>query len=145
MHRKLLKFVNPDSTLDEMIEKIQEKETVPTFGDDKSTMTSSTDLSEVAALLHTSHHTETADIRDQLQGLLDMARLVDTTLLRSYMLTNTVLVKSLVRIPNFCDPEVVHEKLVATGKFRELVDYLANKKLHKEVSHHDTLFKGSLG
>ncbi|KAF3921348.1 hypothetical protein ABW20_dc0101924 [Dactylellina cionopaga] len=39
----------------------------------------------------------------------------------------------LVRVENFCDPEVVHEKLAETGKFKELVDYLANKKLHERA------------
>ncbi|KAF3942508.1 hypothetical protein ABW19_dt0207466 [Dactylella cylindrospora] len=91
------------------------------------------DFSELEALLPPSRHGEEVTIRDQLEKLLEMAKLVDTTLLRSYMLTNTGLVKSLVRIENFCDPEVVHEKLVQTERFKELVDYLANKKLHKEA------------
>ncbi|RDA83651.1 hypothetical protein CP532_4662 [Ophiocordyceps camponoti-leonardi (nom. inval.)] len=60
-------------------------------------------------------------------------RLVDTTLFRSYMLSQPSLASSLFRIPNFCDPDVVNEKLLEHNRFTELVDFFYGKKLHKEA------------
>ncbi|KAF3925713.1 hypothetical protein AA313_de0205398 [Arthrobotrys entomopaga] len=133
MRRKLLKFVKPDMDPDALGEQLLSSEKVPTFGDNSSRGSVSVDFSEVAALLPPSRHGEDMTIREQLENLLEMAKLIDTTLLRSYMFTNSSLVGPLVRVENFCDPEVVHEKLVETGKFKELVDYLANKKLHDKA------------
>ncbi|EPS39104.1 hypothetical protein H072_7137 [Dactylellina haptotyla CBS 200.50] len=133
MRRKLLKFVKPDMDPDALGEPVMGQEKVPTFGDPSTRGASSVDFSEVAALLPPSRHGADLTIREQLESLLEMAKLIDTTLLRSYMFTNSSLVGPLVRVENFCDPEVVHEKLVETGKFKELVDYLANKKLHDKA------------
>ncbi|PFH55851.1 hypothetical protein XA68_17513 [Ophiocordyceps unilateralis] len=60
-------------------------------------------------------------------------RLVDTTLFRSYMLSQPSLASSLFRIPNFCDPDVVNEKLLEHNRFTELVDFFYGKKLHKDA------------
>ncbi|EGX48079.1 hypothetical protein AOL_s00081g135 [Orbilia oligospora ATCC 24927] len=134
MRRKLLKYVKPDMESDALGEPAVEPgpETVPTFGD-ASSKTAAIDFSEVAALLPPSRHGGEMTVKEQLENLREMAKLIDTTLLRSYMFTNSSLVGPLVRVENFCDPEVVHEKLVETGRFKELVDYLANKKLHDKA------------
>ncbi|KAK6504670.1 Vacuolar morphogenesis protein 6 [Arthrobotrys musiformis] len=131
MRRKLLKYVKPDMDPDALGESAVPTEDVPTFGDAPSK--SAIDFSEVAALLPPSRHGGEMTVKEQLEGLMEMAKLIDTTLLRSYMFTNSSLVGPLVRVENFCDPEVVHEKLVETGRFKELVDYLANKKLHDKA------------
>ncbi|KAF4587616.1 AvaB protein [Ophiocordyceps camponoti-floridani] len=60
-------------------------------------------------------------------------KLVDTTLFRSYMLSQPSLASSLFRIPNFCDPDVVNEKLLEHNRFTELVDFFYGKRLHKEA------------
>ncbi|EQL00232.1 AvaB protein [Ophiocordyceps sinensis CO18] len=67
------------------------------------------------------------------EELCKMFRLVDTTLFRSYMLSQPLLAGSLFRIPNFCDPEVVKEKLWEHDRFTELVDFFYGKKLHREA------------
>ncbi|KAK6500902.1 Vacuolar morphogenesis protein 6, variant 2 [Arthrobotrys conoides] len=134
MRRKLLKYVKPDMEADALGESatLPGPEIVPTFGDTTS-KAAAIDFSEVAALLPPSRHGGEMTVREQLENLREMAKLIDTTLLRSYMFTNSSLVGPLVRVENFCDPEVVHEKLVETGRFKELVDYLANKKLHDKA------------
>ncbi|KAM4066919.1 SPX domain-containing protein [Hirsutella rhossiliensis] len=67
------------------------------------------------------------------EELCNTFRLVDTTLFRSYMLSQPLLAGSLFRIPNFCDPEVVKEKLWEHNRFTELVDFFYGKKLHREA------------
>ncbi|KAI9760014.1 MAG: hypothetical protein M4579_001953 [Chaenotheca gracillima] len=62
---------------------------------------------------------------------LQTAKMVDTTLFRAYMYARPTLAGSLFRIENFCDPEVVKEKLLETGRYNDLVDFLHGKKLHK--------------
>ncbi|CAM1509359.1 Fc.00g030980.m01.CDS01 [Cosmosporella sp. VM-42] len=62
-----------------------------------------------------------------------MFRLVDTTLFRAYMFSRPALAGSLFRIPNFCDPQVVNEKLLEHNRYTELVDFFYGKKLHKEA------------
>lgn len=99
--------------------------------DNDTDFISDQDLSEVTILLPSTQ--DNTDYRSQLEQLYEIAQLVDTTLLRAYMLANTSLVKHLVRLKNFCDPKVVHEKLVETGRFKELVDYLMNKRLHRDA------------
>ena len=46
-----------------------------------------------------------------LESIQDAARLVDTALFKSYMLTAPSLVGSLLRIKNDCDATVVHNAL----------------------------------
>ncbi|KAH8157069.1 hypothetical protein CIB48_g11173 [Xylaria polymorpha] len=59
--------------------------------------------------------------------------LVDTTLFRGYMFCQPSLAPSLFRIPNFCDPAVVNEKLLEHNRYSELVDFFYGKKLHREA------------
>jgi Vam6/Vps39-like protein vacuolar protein sorting-associated protein 39 len=69
--------------------------------------------------------------KDREAKLRDTAKLIDTTLFRSYMLARPQLAGSLFRIGNFCDPDVVNEKLLETGRYSELVDFFYGKKLHR--------------
>ncbi|KAG4427843.1 hypothetical protein IFR05_016673, partial [Cadophora sp. M221] len=69
--------------------------------------------------------------KDREQKLRDTAKLIDTTLFRAYMLARPQLAGSLFRLPNFCDPEVVNEKLLENGRFNDLVDFFHGKKLHR--------------
>jgi hypothetical protein len=69
--------------------------------------------------------------KDREQKLRETAKLIDTTLFRSQMLTRPQLVASLFRIPNFCDPDVVDELLLANGRYNDLVDFFHGKKLHR--------------
>ncbi|KAF1360027.1 hypothetical protein EJ07DRAFT_117609 [Lizonia empirigonia] len=70
---------------------------------------------------------------DWTAKLLDVAQLVDTTLFRAYMLTKSTLAGSLFRLPNFCEPDVVQEKLYETGRYADLIDFLHGKKLHRQA------------
>ena len=65
--------------------------------------------------------------------LLDIARLVDTTLFRAYMFVSPSFAGPLFRIDNFCDPEVVNEKLIEAGRYNDLVDFFYGKKLHRQA------------
>lgn len=65
--------------------------------------------------------------------LCDTFRLVDTTLFRAYMYSQPSLAGPLFRIPNFCDPHVVKDKLIEHNRYTELIDFLYGKKLHKEA------------
>ena len=69
--------------------------------------------------------------RDLEQTLRDVAKLVDTTLFRAYLVERPARAGSLLRIPNYCDPEVVNEKLLGTGRYEDLVDFFNGKKLHR--------------
>lgn len=60
-------------------------------------------------------------------------KLIDTTLFRAYMYGRPTLIGSLFRIPNFCDPEVVNEKLLEHNRYNELVDFFYGKKLHAQA------------
>ncbi|KAE8144504.1 vacuolar sorting protein 39 domain 1-domain-containing protein [Aspergillus avenaceus] len=75
------------------------------------------------------------DIRDHefAEKLREKARLVDTTLFRVYMYSKPALAGSLFRITNFCDPEVVMEKLEETGRYNELIEFLYGKKMHRRA------------
>ncbi|EEP81407.1 hypothetical protein UREG_06272 [Uncinocarpus reesii 1704] len=63
--------------------------------------------------------------------LRETASLVDTTLFRAHMYATPSLAGSLFRIANFCEPDVVMEKLEETGRYNELIDFLFGKKLHR--------------
>lgn len=65
--------------------------------------------------------------------LRDIAKLVDTTLFRAYMYASPSLAGPLFRIDNFCDPEVVNEKLLETSRYNDLVDFFYGKKLHHQA------------
>ena len=58
---------------------------------------------------------------------------VDTALFRAYMYSRPALAGSLFRIPNFCDPDVVNEKLIEHNRYNELVDFFYGKKLHHQA------------
>lgn len=70
---------------------------------------------------------------DFLATLREKARLVDTTLFRAHMFATPSLAGSLFRIANFCDPDVVMERLEDTGRYKELIDFLYGKKLHRQA------------
>ncbi|KAL1845281.1 hypothetical protein VTK73DRAFT_747 [Phialemonium thermophilum] len=65
--------------------------------------------------------------------LRDTFRLIDTTLFRAYIYSSPALASSLFRIPNFCDPDVVNEKLIEASRYNELVDFFYGKKLHRQA------------
>lgn len=65
--------------------------------------------------------------------LLETAKLVDTTLFRAYMFVSPSFAGPLFRIDNFCDPEVVNEKLIEAGRYNDLVDFFYGKKLHRQA------------
>ncbi|KAJ9133564.1 Vam6/Vps39-like protein [Pleurostoma richardsiae] len=67
------------------------------------------------------------------KGLQETFRLVDTALFRAYMFSAPTLASSLFRIPNFCDPDVVNERLLETNRFNELVDFFYGKRLHRQA------------
>ncbi|CZR52880.1 related to PHO87 protein [Phialocephala subalpina] len=69
--------------------------------------------------------------KDRETKLRDTAKLIDTTLFRAHMLARPSLAASLFRIPNFCDPDVVNEKLLENGRYTDLVDFFHGKKLHR--------------
>jgi hypothetical protein len=68
--------------------------------------------------------------QDQLQAV---ARLVDTTLFRAHMLVTPSLAGSLFRISNFCDPDVVMDKLEKSARYTDLIDFLFGKKMHRKA------------
>ena len=82
-----------------------------------------------------SHLLDVPDVHDTdlTEKLLDLARLVDTTLFRVYMYATPSLAGSLFRIANFCDPGVVMEKLENTARYSELIDFLYGKRLHRQA------------
>ena len=65
--------------------------------------------------------------------LLETAKLVDTTLFRAYMFVSPSFAGPLFRIDNFCDPDVVNEKLIEAGRYNDLVDFFYGKKLHRQA------------
>lgn len=67
------------------------------------------------------------------QRLLETAKLVDTTLFRAYMFISPSFVGPLFRIDNFCDPDVVNEKLVEADRYNDLIDFFNGKKLHRQA------------
>lgn len=94
----------------------------PAFGEKKSYRDSFKSLL-VFPVPEDDHHLEIA--------LRETAKLIDTTLFRSYMLASPSLAGPLFRIANFCDPDVVNEKLQENGRYNDLVDFFHGKKLHR--------------
>ncbi|KAI0412348.1 SPX domain-containing protein [Xylaria grammica] len=93
------------------------------------TQSSSTDENLAALLIDIRSETD-----EQLeQELRRTFTLVDTTLFRGYMFSQPSLAPSLFRIPNFCDPAVVNEKLLEHNRYNELVDFFYGKKLHRDA------------
>ncbi len=90
----------------------------------------------------TSHVQEAQDLllaqvpesaEERRQQLLSTAQLVDTTLFRAYMYASPSLAGPLFRLDNFCDPDVVKEKLIETERYNDLVDFLYGKGLHEQA------------
>lgn len=75
----------------------------------------------------------TLDDVDLGDKLLEVARLVDTTLFRAHMYATPSLAGSLFRISNFCDPDVVMAKLEETERYHDLVEFLYGKRLHRQA------------
>lgn len=67
------------------------------------------------------------------ERLREKAKLVDTTLFRAHMYATPALAGSLFRIANFCDPDVVMEKLEETGRYNDLIDFLYGKRMHRQA------------
>ncbi len=112
---KLQKYINPDGTLKNK----------------NSSTTSTLDevfQPEVNSLLVKQ---SVGSLADREQELRDTAKLLDTTLFRAYMFASPSLVGPLFRIDNFCDPDVVNEKLIETGRYNDLVDFFYGKRLHR--------------
>ncbi|KAK1140870.1 Vacuolar morphogenesis protein 6 [Aspergillus melleus] len=116
VRRRFQRFLNPDGTL---------KVVDPTVDGAVDEFTDS-----VMKLLEITGDNKDHDFGDQLR---EKAKLVDTTLFRAYMFANPRLAGSLFRIANFCDPEVVMEKLEETGRHNDLIDFLYGKKMHRQA------------
>ena len=106
---KLQRFLNPDGTL---------KHADPDQGHQP----------EIGSLLVKQPSNE-----NQEQELCDTAKLVDTTLFRAYMFSSPSLAGPLFRIDNFCDPNVVKEKLTEAARYNDLVDFFYGKHLHRQA------------
>ncbi len=112
---KLQRFLNPDGTLKHAAQAVEDS----SKGDSKAAF-------ETLLVAPSS-----AVGSNREQKLRETAKLVDTTLFRAYMLASPALAGSLFRITNFCDPEVVTEKLLETGRYYDLVDFFHGKGLHR--------------
>lgn len=81
-------------------------------------------------LLGLSKDAESPEFEEKLR---ETAKLVDTTLFRAHMYATPSLAGSLFRIANFCDPDVVMEKLEESGRHNELIDFYFGKKMHRRA------------
>ncbi|KAI9478472.1 MAG: CNH domain-containing protein [Benjaminiella poitrasii] len=81
-----------------------------------------------ASLASSSKQSETTT--DDEEDLLYQAMLVDTSLLKSYMMTNDALVGPLLRVQNHCNVEECENILMDKKKYKELVDLYNCKGLH---------------
>ena len=75
----------------------------------------------------------TLNASDDQAQLLQTAKLVDTTLFRAYMFVSPSFAGPLFRIDNFCDPDVVNERLIEAHRYNDLVDFFYGKKLHRQA------------
>ncbi|RHZ82984.1 hypothetical protein Glove_101g19 [Diversispora epigaea] len=82
---------------------------------------------KISKILKSSNH-----INGNFNKLLEYAELVDTTLLKSYMVINESLVGPLLRVPNHCNVEESEGLLFDRKKYRELVDLYKGKGLHRK-------------
>ena len=87
------------------------------------------EIREIASLIGKS----TLDASDDQGQLLKTAKLVDTTLFRAYMFVSPSFAGPLFRIDNFCDPDVVNERLIEAHRYNDLVDFFYGKKLHRQA------------
>ncbi|KAF6240783.1 hypothetical protein HO173_001456 [Letharia columbiana] len=85
------------------------------------------EVREIASLVGTT----TLDAFEDKERLLQTAKIVDTTLFRAYMFVSPSFAGPLFRIDNFCDPDVVNERLIEAHRYNDLVDFFYGKKLHR--------------
>ena len=111
---KLQRFLNPDGTLKEL-------------SSEANGGTKRTSVEELLVPARVGHD------QGREQRLRETAKLVDTTLFRAYMLVRPSMAGPLFRLPNFCDANVVNDKLLQTGRFNDLVDFFFGKRLHREA------------
>ncbi|EQL38308.1 6-phosphofructo-2-kinase/fructose-2,6-bisphosphatase [Blastomyces gilchristii SLH14081] len=114
IRRRLQRFLNPDGTVTTLALQL----------------TNETDdfTQSMRNVLGLSPDDTSDDIAKKLR---ETATLVDTTLFRAHMFATPSLAGSLFRIANFCDPDVVMEKLEETGRYNDLIDFLFGKRLHR--------------
>lgn len=115
VRRRFQRFLNPDGSL----------KMDPTADAVKDEFTES-----VMKLLEMDKDQGEDDFGERLRT---KAKLVDTTLFRVYMYATPSLAGSLFRIANFCDPDVVIEKLEESGRQNDLIDFLYGKKMHRQA------------
>lgn len=87
------------------------------------------EVKEIASLIAKA----TLDVSTDQEQLLRTAQLVDTTLFRAYMFVSPSFAGPLFRIDNFCDPDVVNERLIEAGRYNDLVDFFYGKRLHRQA------------
>lgn len=116
VRRRFQRFLNPDGSL-----KIPDPPT--NAADDEFT-------DSVVKLLGFSRDEQEEAFAEKLR---EKAKLVDTTLFRAHMFATPSLAGSLFRIANFCDPDVVMERLEETGRYNDLIDFLYGKRMHRQA------------
>ncbi|KAL8864094.1 MAG: hypothetical protein Q9174_007472, partial [Haloplaca sp. 1 TL-2023] len=112
---RMQRYLNPDGTLK----------------DAQSHSTPGTSSVQEAQELLLAQAPQSSD--ERRQKMLETAKVVDTTLFRAYMFASPSLAGPLFRLDNFCDPDVVKEKLIETERYNDLVDFLYGKKLHEQA------------
>ncbi|KAG0198890.1 Vam6/Vps39-like protein [Mortierella sp. GBA30] len=70
---------------------------------------------------------------DAIEEKLKVLELMDTALLKSYMMTNERLVGSLLRVTNHCNLEETENLLLKHKKYKELVDFYRGKGQHRKA------------
>ncbi|KAG0044852.1 Vam6/Vps39-like protein [Gryganskiella cystojenkinii] len=73
------------------------------------------------------------DQEDEIEEQLRILEVVDTALLKAYMLTNERLVGSLLRVTNHCNLGETESLLLKHKKYRELVDFYKGKGQHRKA------------
>lgn len=114
VRRRFQRFINPDGSL--KLSQVEISESHDEFTD------------SVRKLLGISKDDGDHEFAERLR---EAAKLVDTTLFRAHMYATPSLAGSLFRIANFCEPDVVMEKLEESGRYNELIDFLYGKKMHR--------------
>lgn len=116
VRRRFQRFLNPDGTL--RVESLHHGGAKDEFQE------------SVLMLLGLSQDVQDVEFGERLR---ENAKLVDTTLFRAHMYATPSLAGSLFRIANFCDPDVVMEKLEESGRDTELIDFYYGKKMHRRA------------
>lgn len=68
-----------------------------------------------------------------LEQLADVARVVDTALLKTFLETKPGLVGSLCRLENWCEVDEVEQLLSSAGKYPELIALYGGKNMHAKA------------